>query len=138
MQKEPRAGCGAAIVIDKQILLLRRSTEPESDCWGLPGGKIDLFERAATATEREVREELDIGISCQDLLCFVDQIDTDAATHWVAPVYLVQSFTGIPRNVEPTKHDGMQWFDLDALPDRLTTPTRAALAALGRRADLQP
>jgi ADP-ribose pyrophosphatase YjhB (NUDIX family) len=136
MQKEPRAGCGAAIVIDKQLLLLRRRTEPESGCWGLPGGKIDLFEQAAAATEREIREELDIGISCRDLLCFVDQIDAEAGTHWVAPVYLIQSFTGTPRNVEPAKHDAIQWFNLDALPDQLTTPTRTALAALKQRATI--
>lgn len=133
MQTEPRAGCGAAIVVDGRILLLRRNKEPEAGCWGLPGGKIDLFEDAVTATAREVAEELGIAIRPVDLLCFVDQIDRDAHTHWVAPVYLLDRFSGTPRNVEPDKHDGPQWFALDALPDRLTTPTRFAIEALRRR-----
>ena len=133
MQSEPRVGCGAAIVRDNALLLLRRKTEPEAGCWGLPGGKIDLFEPAATAAEREIDEELGIGIECRDLLCLVDQIDREAGTHWVAPVYLITHFTGEPRNCEPQKHEGPCWFPLNALPDRLTTSTRAAVAALRQR-----
>lgn len=134
-QQEPRAGCGAAIVQDGRILLLRRLTDPEAGCWGLAGGKIDLFEPAEAAMRREVAEELGITVGAVDLLCFVDQIDRAAGTHWVAPIYRVLTFTGEPRNVEPTKHEGPVWFALDAVPEALTTPTRvalAALAALGR------
>jgi len=126
---EPRLGCGAAIVAGR-ILLLQRLTPPEAGCWGLPGGKIDLFEPAEAAMRREVTEELGIAPGAATLLCVVDQIDRAAGTHWFAPIYLVQEFTGTPRNVEPDKHDGPAWFALDALPPRLTTPTRAALAAL--------
>lgn len=133
----PRAGCGAAIVAGGRLLLLRRLTEPEAGCWGLPGGKIDLFETAESAMRREVAEELGIVVGEAELLCCVDQIDRAAGTHWIAPVFLVRRFTGTPSNIEPAKHDGPAWFPLDALPTALTTPTRAALAALaalaGRR-----
>lgn len=129
---EPRVGCGAAIVADGRILLLRRRRPPESGHWGLAGGKIDLFEPAEAAMRREVAEELGIVVGAVQWLCFVDQIDRAAGTHWVAPIYRVLDFTGIPRNCEPDKHDGPQWFALDALPEALTTPTRAALAALRR------
>jgi 8-oxo-dGTP diphosphatase len=127
---EPRVGCGAAIVVEDRILLLRRLTEPEAGCWGLAGGKIDLFETAEAAMRREVAEELGIVVGEAELLCFVDQIDPAAGTHWVAPVFLVRAFTGKPCNVEPAKHEGPEWFGLDALPERLTTPTRVAVAAL--------
>jgi ADP-ribose pyrophosphatase YjhB (NUDIX family) len=127
---EPRVGCGAAIVADGRILLLRRLTPPEAGCWGLAGGKIDLFETAEAAMRREVAEELGIVVGTAELLCVVDQIDAAAGTHWVAPVYRVHDFTGSPRNCEPTKHEGPVWYPLDALPSALTTPTRAALAAL--------
>ena len=68
-----------------------------------------------------------------DLLCMVDQIDRARGTHWVSPVYLVQGFSGTPVNLEPAKHEGPEWFALDALPEALTTPTRFALAALKAR-----
>ncbi|MEI9890366.1 MAG: NUDIX domain-containing protein [Caulobacteraceae bacterium] len=100
---EPRVGCGAAIVIGDRILLIRRLKAPEAGHWGLPGGKIDLYETAAEAAEREILEELGIGIQARDLLCFVDQIDREAATHWVSPVYLVTAFTGEAVNMEPAK-----------------------------------
>lgn len=128
--REPRVGCGAAIVVEGRILLLRRLTLPEAGCWGLPGGKIDLFETAASAMRREVLEELDIVVTEASWLCFVDQIDREGGTHWVAPIYRVTAFTGVPRNVEPARHESPAWFALDALPDRLTTPTKAALVAL--------
>jgi 8-oxo-dGTP diphosphatase len=133
MQSEPRVGCGAAIVIEGRILLLQRGTEPEAGSWGLPGGKIDLFETAPHATAREINEELGIAIEPSDLLCLVDQIDAERGTHWVAPVYLVETFTGELRNVEPHKHPAIDWFALDALPEALTTPTVQALAALRQR-----
>lgn len=129
-QGEPRAGCGAAIVMEGRLLLLRRLTPPEAGCWGLPGGKIDLFETAEAAMRREVAEELGITVGAAELLCFVDQIDRAGGTHWVAPVYRVHDFTGTPHNREPAKHNGPAWFALDALPADLTTPTRIALAAL--------
>jgi len=132
---EPRVGCGAAIVADGRILLMRRLREPEAGHWGLAGGKIDLFETAEQAMRREVAEELGIVVDEAVLLCFVDQIDVAAGTHWVAPIYRVLSFTGTPRNCEPAKHDGPVWYPLDALPPNLTTPTRAAVAALARSAE---
>ncbi|MFN3433091.1 MAG: NUDIX domain-containing protein [Sphingomonas sp.] len=98
--------------------------------WGLAGGKIDLFETAEQAMRREVAEELGIVVDEAVLLCFVDQIDRDRGTHWVAPVFVVRSFRGEPRNCEPEKHEGPAWFALDALPAPLTTPTIAAIAAL--------
>lgn len=129
-QTEPRVGCGAAIVADGRILLLRRLKAPEAGCWGLAGGKIDLFETAEAAMRREVAEELGIIVGRADWLCWVDQIDRAAGTHWVAPVFHVHDFTGTPRNCEPTKHEGPVWYPLDALPQQLTTPTRVAVAAL--------
>ncbi|MBB3911732.1 NUDIX hydrolase [Sphingomonas desiccabilis] len=129
MFTEPRVGCGAAIIVDDRILLVRRKRPPEIGHWGLPGGKIDLFETAAAATEREVMEETGIAITADRLLCFVDHIDRAAGTHWTAPVFLVHAFTGSPVNREPEKHDEVAWFALDALPDQLTISTRIAVAA---------
>ena len=130
---EPRVGCGAAIVQNGRILLLRRLRAPEAGCWGLAGGKIDLYETAPHAAEREILEELGIVIEARDLLCFVDQIDRAAGTHWVSPVYLVTAFTGEPANVEPTKHEAVAWFALDDLPAPLTVAARTAIAALAAR-----
>jgi ADP-ribose pyrophosphatase YjhB (NUDIX family) len=127
---EPRLGCGAAIVADGRILLVRRLSDPEAGRWGLPGGKVDLYETVIAAVEREIREELGIAITAGKLLCLVDQIDRLQGEHWFAPVFLVSTFTGEPKIVEPHKHDGLAWFPLEALPDALTRSTVVALGAL--------
>jgi ADP-ribose pyrophosphatase YjhB (NUDIX family) len=122
----PRAGCGAAILRDGKLLLVRRSKDPEARCWGLPGGKIDPFEPVRTAVRREIREELGIELLDERLLCIVDLIDRAHGEHWVSPVYLAQAFTGEPRNCEPEKHSDLGWFALDALPQPLTAAAESA------------
>ena len=133
---QPRAGCGAAIVKDGKILLMRRLKAPEAGCWGLPGGKIDLYDTAADACEREIAEELGVMILAHDLLCVVDHIDREAGEHWVAPVYLATSCLGEPHNQEPAKCGGIGWFDLDDPPAPLTTAAATALRALEARKHL--
>ena len=130
---EPRLGCGAAIIVEGRILLLKRLTNPEAGCWGLPGGKVDLFETAAAATQREIREELGIEIVVDDLLCVVDQIDKENASHWFAPVYLATSYVGEPVIVEPEKHGGLGWFPLGAVPEELTWAAIVALRSWRKR-----
>lgn len=130
---EPRVGCGVAIVQDGKILLMRRLTPPEVGCWGIAGGKIDLHETAPEAAAREIAEELGVRVVADDLLCFVDQIDREAGTHWVSPVYLATEYEGEPRNMEPAKCDGLAWFGLSDLPAPLTTAAAAAVSALKRR-----
>lgn len=132
-QNEPRVGCGAAILREGRLLLVQRRRDPEAGHWGLPGGKVDLFETMAAATEREIFEELGLTIAARDLLCLTDQIDTVRGTHWVAPVYLVQDATGDAVVMEPEALAGCGWFALDALPHPLTVSTKAALAALKLR-----
>ncbi|MBS0966086.1 NUDIX domain-containing protein [Acetobacter okinawensis] len=125
----PAVGCGAFILRDGCLLLIRRVGAPEAGCWGLPGGKVDPFETAADAAMREVREEVGLEPEAGSLLCVVDQIDRAAGTHWVAPVYMVDAVQGEPRLCEPHKHDGLGWFALDALPQPLTLATQVAVQA---------
>ncbi|MCB8879544.1 NUDIX domain-containing protein [Acidisoma cellulosilytica] len=126
----PRVGCGAAILKDGFLLLVQRRRAPEAGSWGLPGGKVDPFERVEDAVAREIAEELGIRIEARHLLCIVNQIDEAAGEHWVAPVYRVDRFEGEPRLMEPEALAGLGWFALDDLPAPLTEATRQALATL--------
>jgi ADP-ribose pyrophosphatase YjhB (NUDIX family) len=114
----------------RRILLIQRKRDPEAGCWGIPGGKIDLYETAEQAARRELREETGIEAGALGLLCIADQIDPAAGLHWISPIYLGRSWHGSPVLREPAKHGGLAWFDLDRLPEALTSPTRAAVAAL--------
>ena len=133
MNAQPRLGCGAAIVQDGRLLLVRRLRKPEAGCWGLPGGKVDWLEPVEQAVRREIEEELAIRLTSLSLLCVVDQIDAQLGEHWLAPVYLADTFDGEVRNVEPEKHSDIGWFALDGLPEPLTVATRRAACALNER-----
>ena len=121
------------MVRDGKILLMRRLRAPEAGCWGIAGGKVDLYETAAAAARREIAEELGVEIATDQLLCLVDQIDRETGEHWLSPVYLAEAFEGEPRVLEPHKHEGLAWFDLNAPPEPLTVAAAAAIAALRAR-----
>jgi 8-oxo-dGTP diphosphatase len=129
-ERQPRSGCGAAIVQDGRILLIQRLREPEAGAWGLPGGKVDWMETVEHAIRREVQEELGIDLGPTTLLCVVDHFEPALEQHWISPVHLATEFTGAPMLREPEKHAAFGWYPLDALPAVLTASTRAALLAL--------
>ena len=133
----PRVGCGAAIIKEGKLLLVRRRRDPEAGFWGLPGGKVDPFEPVIDATAREIREELGIVIEPTELLCLVDQIDRAAGHHWIAPVFRVERYEGTPSIMEPDALIDLGWFGLDALPTPLTEATKQAAAAVRRLPDDQ-
>ncbi|MFZ5670471.1 MAG: NUDIX hydrolase [Pseudomonadota bacterium] len=128
----PRVGCGAAILRDGALLLVRRLRQPEAGHWGLPGGKVDWGETTRETCAREIAEELGLAITPGRLLCVADTLDAGDGRHWVAPVYLVEDCEGEPAVREPDKLGACGWFALDALPTPLTAATRAAVKALFR------
>lgn len=126
----PRVGCGAAILRDGRLLLVRRRRAPEAGHWGLPGGKVDWLEPVPAAVAREIAEELGLVIRPRRLLCVVDQIDAAAGEHWVAPVYVVEDAEGTPAIRERDALADLGWFALDSLPEPLTRATEVAITHL--------
>lgn len=125
----PGVGCGAAILRDGRLLLVKRRKPPEAGCWNLPGGKVDFGERVADALRREISEELGVEIELTRSLGFVEMIGLDAQ-HWVSPIYQATISAGEPVNVEPEKHEALVWADPDAPPAPLALAAREAIARL--------
>jgi len=120
-ERQPEAGCGAAILDGEgRLLLIQRLRQPEAGAWGLPGGKIDFGEPAQETARREIAEELGIEIEIIALACIAETIDGGDGRHWIAPVYDARIIAGSPRILEPEKHGGWGWFALDQLPSPLT------------------
>jgi ADP-ribose pyrophosphatase YjhB (NUDIX family) len=129
--RRPEAGCGAAIRdAVGRILLIQRLREPEAGAWGLPGGKIDFGEPARETARREIAEELGIEIEVLGLACIAETIDQGDGRHWVAPVYHARLVSGTPQILEPEKHGGWGWFEIDDVPPVLTSAARAFLETI--------
>jgi 8-oxo-dGTP diphosphatase len=122
-------GCGAAILHEGRILLVRRLKTPEAGSWSLVGGKVDFLERAEEAARRETLEEIGVGIELGPLLCLVQMIGVDGQ-HWISPVYRARLKAGEPRNCEPDKIAAIGWFTLDDPPAPLALAAREAIAML--------
>jgi 8-oxo-dGTP diphosphatase len=124
-----RVGCGAAILREGRLLLVKRRKAPEAGCWSLVGGKVDFLERTEAAARRETLEEVGVAIELGDLLCLVQMIGVDGQ-HWVSPVYRASIRAGEPVNREPDKIAAIGWFAPDDPPEPLALAAREAMAIL--------
>ncbi len=122
-------GVGAFIVSDdgRRVLLLRRKKPPEVGFWSIPGGAVEFGETFEEALKREVREETGLTIRILGLLSLTDHIMPEEGTHWVTPQLEARVEGGTLENLEPAKHDALEWHSLDLLPKELTMPTLNAL-----------
>jgi mutator protein MutT len=129
----PRLGCGAAIIEDSKILLIKRKRSPEANHWGLPGGKVEPGERVEDAVIREIGEELGITIQLCGWVCTVDHLEHSTGQRWVAQVYSALIVSGAPTICEPDALAAAEWFAIDCLPSPLTAATLQTIDAFGGR-----
>ncbi len=129
MKRAPGVGCGAAIVRDGRLLLVKRKKAPEAGHWSLPGGKVDFGERVEDAIRREIAEEVGVTIELLRPLGLVEMIGIDEE-HWVSPIHLARVVAGEAANREPEKLEAVLWWPLTAPPAPLALAARQAIAAL--------
>ncbi len=74
---KPLIGVGAVIVCNGRILLEKRKDEPGKGKWSIPGGLVELGERAEQTVIREVREETNLEVENPELIDVVNSITFD-------------------------------------------------------------
>ncbi|MFZ2188331.1 MAG: NUDIX domain-containing protein [Candidatus Moraniibacteriota bacterium] len=124
-------GVGGGILIfndKKEVLLARRKgTRNEDGLWSKPGGGVDYGEKVEAALKREIKEEVGIVVDIWGYLPHTDHIIKKDKQHWVAFNYLAKIKSGVPKNREPEKCDGVEWFSLERLPRKLNQTTRETI-----------
>ncbi|MBI2205361.1 MAG: NUDIX domain-containing protein [Candidatus Rokubacteria bacterium] len=115
-----------------RILLTRRAHPPFAGTWDLPGGFVEADEEAADAVDRELREELGVGVRRARLLTMV----TDRYGRGGFPVATaVYRVTPTPGPITPAADvSEARWFARGAIPYReIAFPSmRRALRAFFR------
>lgn len=86
----PVLAVGGVILDDSpegpRVLLIRRGRAPNAGRWSLPGGRVELEERLAAATAREVFEETGIHVEVGPLIEAVEILEPPY--HYVVLDYL--------------------------------------------------
>ena len=128
----PIVGVGAIILRDKQVLLVRRDSEPRRGEWSLPGGMLELGETLREGVEREVLEETGLRVRVKQVVEVFDSIIPDAAGrtefHYVLIDFLCVPIEGELRAGSDVAE--VVWARVDDL-DRFKL-TENALAAIER------
>jgi 8-oxo-dGTP diphosphatase len=134
MHTQPNIGIGAVILNNNnEILLILRKKEPEANKWSIPGGKVELFEHLEDAVVREIKEEVNLDVEIEELLCTTETIDSDLKQHWISIIYKTKNEKSNPKNNEPDKIGDMQWFSLNKLPKEIACFAKPAIEKIKNR-----
>ncbi|OGC73064.1 hypothetical protein A2473_02075 [candidate division WWE3 bacterium RIFOXYC2_FULL_42_13] len=115
---------------DGKILLQKRKNTGWRDGWyGLVAGHVDEGEPYKYALCREIKEEAGVDVLEKDLefahfLSIPSKIsDCDRQFFY----FVVKKWVGEPRNTEPEKCDGVEWFDKLSLPENLIPVVKSGM-----------
>lgn len=113
---EPRAlATDAVVVVDGDVVLLERDHSPYEGTWVLPGGMVERGETAATACEREVREEVGLAVKVEHFVGLYDAPERDPRGNVSAAYHCRPVGGGTPEPREEAR--AVEVFPPDALPE---------------------
>lgn len=116
------------IILDEEgkILLGLRKNCYGAGTWGLPGGKLQMFETFEETAVREIKEEtnLDVMVEDIDVINLANSFDLNSETHFIQIGVLVKKYEGLLKVMEPEKCEELRFFDLDNLPEHLFVSTK--------------
>jgi mutator protein MutT len=116
------------------FFLIKRSNSTWAESyWNFPGGLIEPGESIVDAAVRETQEEIGVHVNPADfqLTHVLDVQKGGTNTQSIYGFYFMAStWSGEPKNNEPTKITDAQWFNAHALPDRITEHALLALQAI--------
>ena len=118
-----------ALVKDNKLLLIRRGAQAAfaPGLYHCPGGHVDADETVRQAAVREVFEEVGAIINPDDLE-FMHLLHRKGPTQeYLITFFKVTQWQQDPFNKEPDKHDDINWFDINNLPDTIIPAHRSAL-----------
>ena len=73
----PEVCVGAVVVVDDDLLLIRRGRGAAQGEWSVPGGRVEAGELLAEAVVRELLEETGLEGICEDLVGWAERIGDD-------------------------------------------------------------
>ena len=124
-ENRPKVGVGIMIVKDGKVLLGRRRGSHGAGEFAFPGGHLEFMESFTDCVRRELIEECGLEVG-EIRFQFLANVAKYAPKHYVHVGLVADWSAGEPRNVEPDKCDGWDWYAPDALPEPIFEMARLA------------
>jgi ADP-ribose pyrophosphatase YjhB (NUDIX family) len=126
-----RVGVGIMLVSNGKVLLvLRESTGRNDGKYGLIGGLVNADESVLQAAIRKVKEEVGVVVDPKDMQLVHCLSSNESDVGATAGFYFVaKKWSGEPLNIEP-KHNGIEWFSINALPANIIDRNKQAVEAM--------
>lgn len=115
-------GVGVLIWRQKQLLVGKRISKGQPDCWQFPGGHLEKGESVIECAYREVLEETGLIVTAPRHLGFTDRQFVISQNHYITLLVSCEYQSGEAQILEADKCECWQWFDYQHLPAPLFTP----------------
>jgi len=129
----PVPAVAAIILRDRQILMIRRGSEPGKGLWSIPGGCIELGESIQDALRREVLEETGVSIEVGEFAGVAEVVIRGGGSvrfHYIILDYFARIVSGEIRAASDALE--CRWIPLSELTDYdVTESLIERLKALG-------
>lgn len=114
---------------DSKVLLLRRANTSWLDgYYDLPAGHLQDQEHLKDGVIRELKEEVDLDVSPQDLkLVHLYQNHNNPIAPHYGYLFVAKKWSGEPKIMEPDKCDDLGFFDTSELPEKVTPYAKDAI-----------
>lgn len=111
---DPKVGVGVFVVKNGQVLLIRRTMNPEIGKWSIPAGYIDHGEDPKAVAIRETKEETNLTVEIEDLIeVYHNPAEQGGATIFI--LYQARLLGGTPKAGDDA--DAVGFFSPDNLPE---------------------
>lgn len=123
-------GCVLSLILqDNKILMILRKNKPDAGNYNLVGGRMEEGETVKQAIIREIKEE--VGLSVQDkdikVVSTLHRLCDNKKWNSIEFVVVINSFNGVPENLEPEFCEKLDWIDINNLPENISPYARTAI-----------
>ncbi len=121
-------GVGCIFIKNGDVLtVFRNNCKKNNNKHGLIGGLVEHGESVRQAAVREIFEEVGVTVKPEDLKLVHTISSREDNIETVGHYFLVEKWDGEPYNKASDKHDRIEWFDMDKLPETLIERNRQAI-----------
>jgi ADP-ribose pyrophosphatase YjhB (NUDIX family) len=135
--QDPKVAVIGLVTCGAKVLLIQRAIDPAKGQWALPGGYMDAGEMPTIALQRELHEEVALGVKVLRLLEIFPMVVGNQASQGIVLAYHAEPVDSQQTALTcDTELRAAGWFSADALPADLAFESTHVLLARWQQGNL--